>query len=540
MSDPSATTLRTAPTLLDRVVLHFSPQAGVRRIEARARASQIDTAMRALEAAAETRRTSGWRADMRGPNAETGPALHKLRARSRDLTANNEWGAKAVRALTTRLVGPGISPKVPGDRTRDGDVAIGTWRDHAATVAVDPAGALNLYGHQALTVREMLEAGEGLLVRRWLSESQQADLGAELPYQVQAIEPDFIDTYRDRVLDDGSVIVQGVEYGPRGDVRAYYLHKTHPGEQLHGYGMAFTDSVRVPARDVIHMREILRAGQVRGLPRGTPTLLTLRDLDDFLDAELLRQKMAACFTAFIHDAHGTEGWGSDLPGAPGIPADGSKDLQLGDAGRLSPGAIKVLPPGRSVELKAPPTTEGLPDYSKLTLRQIAAGFGTTYAALTGDLSQANYSSGRMGHLDFAAELETTQQLTLVPQLLNRLWDWHTEALQVTGRIRGRVPVEWVVPRRPMVDPDKETRALAAQVQAGMVSLSDVQRGLGSDPDEVLAELGEDKRRAVAQGLELSVFAMPPGTAPARDTVDSTDDREGRDDDEEDETDVMAG
>ncbi|MEO0652059.1 MAG: phage portal protein [Planctomycetota bacterium] len=335
------------------------------------------------------------------------------------------------------------------------------------------------------------------------------------PYQIQALEPDYLDTHRDAQLENGGFIIQGVEYGEHGEKLAYWLHKSHPGEVYHSFASAVTDSVRVPARDVIHLREIYRSGQVRGIPRGTPVLLQLRDFDDYLDAELHRQKIAACFTAFVYDSSGLDGgFGAGMAGSPGVSptstgTEGSSELD--DFGKLFPGAIKKLPPGTDIRLTAPPTTNGLPDYARLTLHQIAVGYGANYAEMTGDLSQANYSSGRMGHLTFAAENETVQACTLRPQLLDKLWGWHLEALMVTGRISNRVPVEWSFPRRPMVDPNKETKALTEQVQAGFVSLADVQRQLGSDPDEVLDELGQDKDRAEALGLNLSVFTSPPGT-----------------------------
>lgn len=499
------------PNWLDRAVGWISPQAGLNRLEARVRTA---SALQAYEAAAETRRTAGWRTDQRGPNTEVGYSLGKIRARARDLSTNNSWGNKAVRAWTTRVVGPGILPKPMkmGVNKRDSEIAMGTWLDHAETPGIDPAGEFSAYGVQSMTMREMVDAGEGLIVRRWLSDGQQRAQGVSVPYQVQCLEPDYLDTFKHEKLEDGGYIIQGVEYGKAGNKRAFWLYPEHPGDFYGIHGSNFSQSQRVPAVDVIHLRRATRAGQVRGVPWGASCLLTLRDLDDFTDAELHRQRIAACFTAFVSDAQnlGSDGsYGVALPGAPGVNPNEYNELD--SVGKLQPGAIKVLPPGRTIHLASPPTTDGFPDYVRLTLHQIAAGYGTTYVALTGDLSDANYSSGRMGHLDWAAEIECVQNLNVVPTVCAGLWRWHNEALLASGQIAKPVPARWSVPKRPMVDPQKETTSLKEQVQAGFVSLSEAQRQVGQEPEEILRELAEDKRRAVNLDLELSVFQAPPGT-----------------------------
>jgi capsid protein len=71
---------------------------------------------------------------------------------------------------------------------------------------------------------------------------------------------------------------------------------------------------------------------------------------------------------------------------------------------------------------------------------------------------------------------------------------------------------WTPPRRELVDPAKEIRALIEGVKAGFMSLSEVQRSLGFIPEEVIEELGDDMARARENGLSLSTDGGTGGQA----------------------------
>src|SRR5512132_807009 len=70
---------------------------------------------RSYEGARVGRRTEGWVVAGTSANAEISTALLRLRDRSRDLVRNNPYGAKAVSAVVSNLVGTGILPQADGD-----------------------------------------------------------------------------------------------------------------------------------------------------------------------------------------------------------------------------------------------------------------------------------------------------------------------------------------------------------------------------------------------------------------------------------------
>jgi len=119
-----------------------------------------------------------------------------------------------------------------------------------------------------------------------------------VPLQLDLLEADHLDSTRTENTADGGRIVQGVEFDPIGRRRAYWLHPTHPGEQLAPLTNTYT-SVRIQADGVAHLYKPLRPGQARGIPWLAPVIVSLRDLDEAQDYELVRMKMASALVAFV-------------------------------------------------------------------------------------------------------------------------------------------------------------------------------------------------------------------------------------------------
>jgi capsid protein len=76
---------------------------------------------------------------------------------------------------------------------------------------------------------------------------------------------------------------------------------------------------------------------------------------------------------------------------------------------------------------------------------------------------------------------------------------------MANRVNGRMV--WTPPRREMINPSEEIKALVIAIRAGILSLSEVQRSLGYVPQQVLAELAKDLKDARdVHGLVLTVDA----------------------------------
>lgn len=449
---------------------------------ARLRASQIAEARMAYDGASRGRRASGWRAVPSDANTEIAAASSRLRDVARDLVRNNAHATRAVNVITANVIGTGIIPSIVTKRGKQRDALEEKLKAHFDTTAVDAEGRHDLYGLQALAMRTIVEAGEVLIRMR---PRRTAD-GLPLPFQLQVMEPDFLDTSKDGPLANGNTAVQGIEFNPIGQIVAYWLFKSHPGSSTI-YTLA--ESTRVPSQYVAHAFYSLRPHQARGVSWFAPVIVRMRDLADFSDAQLMRQKIAACFAAFIRTEDAPAGAVSTTNGTGPYPAE-----------IMSPGMIERLKPGEDVSFGAPPGVGDYDGYTRSVLREIAAGLGVSYEALTGDLSNVNFSSGRMGWLEFQRAIDGWRNYMLVPQMLSKVGNWFLDAAAVEMGRTIDAKVMWTAPRREMIAPNIEVPAIKDAIRAGLTSRSNEQRKLGFDPEDLEAEIAADNERSDRDGL----------------------------------------
>lgn len=465
---------------LDKVIGYISPSAGLQRARARQALQLVE---RSYDGAKTGRRTSGWSTASNSANAEISPAITLLRNRSRDLVRNNPYAAKAINSLVSNAIGIGITPTLS-----DGQEL---WKKWATECDAD--GQLDLYGLQMLAARTMRESGECLIRLRYRLPSD----GLSVPLQIQVLEPDYLDNTKYENLPNGGWIQHGIEYDAIGKRAAYWLYKQHPGElspTLNGLL-----SYRVPASDVFHLYEKTRPGQSRGVPVLAPSMLKMRDLDDYEEAELVRKGIEACFAAFVT----TDADGMTM---------GETSTESGSAGRrlenLSAGMVQYLKPGESVQFGAPAGVQGYNDYIRTQLHAIAAGAGITYEQLTGDLSQVNYSSIRAGTLEFRRMVEQWQWLTFIPMFCQPLMRAWLNSAVLAGRLKkAEVDVNWTTTRFDWVDPVRDVTGELMEIAAGLKPWSEAVRGRGYDPKANIKEIAADQEAFAKAGIKIQLDTL---------------------------------
>ncbi len=453
------------PTWLDRAIGWISPGWA----QSRARSRLV---ARHFEAASSGRRTDGWHRKATDPNAAaSGPTLSLLRAQARDLVRNNPWARRGLRRLTSGIVGYGIRPKAKG---RGADIAMRAFETWGETTECDAAGRLTFYGIQRLCMRTIAESGEVLIRRRWRRPTD----GLAVPMQLQVLEPDLIDSGRDGIrLPNGGKIIQGIELDAIGRRVAYWLFDEHPG----GRSIFSTASRRIPAENVLHVYDQERAGQVRGPSWFASVDVRLHDFDEYEDATLIKQKVAACMAAFVTDLDGS--------GAP--LGEGGTDLPSGQlTDTIEPGMIIPLAVGKTVTVSQPPAANDHASFSATSLRGVAAGLGVTYEDLTGDYSQVTYSSARMARLAHQPDVDDWRWNMLIPLFCAPAWRWMLEALAMAGEDVELAQAEWTPPATPLLDPDAEGTAYQRLVRDGFMTWPQVIRELGYDPRAQLKEIEE--------------------------------------------------
>jgi lambda family phage portal protein len=390
--------------------------------------------------------------------------------RAEDLHRNNPWARLAVDCLTHNTVQAGIKP-----HPQIADPAIRALVQRAWarwTDQTDFNGRHDFYGLEQAVLRSVVVSGEAI-VRLVLAPDQR------VPLQLQLLGREFLDNSR---VD--SRTLNGIRYDDAGRRVSYWLFQKHPANAPNML------SVEVPADQVIHVYAQDRPGQERGVPWLAPAMLPLRELQEYLEASLVKQKIAALMTAFITTQDGT----NPLNGTPGQPPT------------LEPGAAVVLQPGQDVEIATPPPAADFEPFVRQQLRAIARALGIPYELLSGDVSQVTFASGRHSLLEFRRHLESIQDHILVHQFCRPVWLAWVRMATITGVLPGAAEqyadVRWICPQIEMLNPKDETQNMVAQVRAGFVSRSEMVARSGWDAEQIDAEIAADNARADRLGLVL--------------------------------------
>lgn len=430
---------------------------------------------RKYEGASKGKRTAGWMTSGSDANSEISISLPQLRARSRDLRRNNPIAKRAIQVTTNGVVGRGIVTRFSGSSKEELQVR---WKLWAHSKKIDYDGLHNIIGLQRLIMDTIQESGEVLIRKRFINDP-------EFPIQYQILEPDFLNSSlsEGRALN-GNTIIQGIEFDQDGKRVGYHLYKTHPGSMNATLKM---ETNFIPANEIIHLFEQTRPGQVRGVPWSSANIIRLKELDDFQDAQLVRQKIAALFTAFVHDI--------------------SADVDCEDASdfgeSLEPGIIEELPPGKTITFANPPGVDNYKEFVNTELRSLAAGYGLSYEALTGDLSEVNFSSARMGWLEMNRNLESWRDALIINGMLDSFVRDFLSMMKLVGlRYSSDTDAKHIPPKREMIDPTKEIPATIKKIRAGLSSLSKEISAMGEDPDDIFNQLEEDQTKTDNKGLKL--------------------------------------
>jgi len=485
----------------ERALAAVAPGWGVRRLSHKLALDQARTVAqqaRGYDAARQDRRTSNWQAPASSARAEVGRGLPMVRRRSRDLIRNSEWASNAKRKLVAHMVGTGFMPRA-ADFVAKGQKkkAAELWQAFAENC--DPEGLTDIYGKMAQAIGEVVEGGS-CLIRYTLT---PPEWGFKVPLLVEVLESDFLDHGRTEAMNNGNVIVQGVEFDGWGRRVAYWLFDQHPGDNgVLAWKRGTSMSRRWSADRIDHVFRVDRPGQVTGIPWFAPLALRLRDAADYEEAELIRKKIEACLTVFVKRT-----------GTPPVTlAQDVKQEKKADGTRLekiNAGLITYLQEGEEVQVAAPTPSAGYAEHMLQQLMAAAAGIGIPYSMFSGDLRQANYSSLREGKLDFWSVLDQWQWHMAIPQMANKMWRRCMTAAAVRGHaVSADLPAVWAVPKRPWVDPKKDAEAALLEMQAGLELWSDQVAARGYDPEQRLDDLKDLAPRLKEAGVVLAQNAAP--------------------------------
>ncbi len=445
------------------------------------------------DAAGQGRRMQSWKAPGTGPNQAL-KGLQTLRNRARDSSRNDWTGASSLRRWTTNLIGTGISArfnKIKAEGTREKYAELfADWCEEC-----DADGVNNFFAMETLATRAWIESGEVFARLR----QRRANFGMKVPLQVQLLEADMVplldvDNYYPD-MPRGNRIRSGIELDPSGQRAAYWIYKEHPGDMP--ATLDRNQLIRVPASQMIHVFETLRPGQLRGVPDNAAILTRLRNVLDYEDAALERQKLANLFLATIEKA-GVSGVYDGTDPLTGLPIKASS--ADGPAVTLEPGVVHELLPGEKLNFTNPPeagTAYG--EYMRSQNLGTAAGSGMPYELMSGDIYNIQDRTLRIVIQEFRRYCEQRQWQTIIPKFCVPI----LKAFVATAAVMGEIAMadvdacrraEWQPHGWAYIHPTQDVEARAKEVEAGFRSRDSVIAERGDDPQKVDQErkLGKDR------------------------------------------------
>jgi capsid protein len=129
-----------------------------------------------------------------------------------------------------------------------------------------------------------------------------------------------------------------------------------------------------------------------------------------------------------------------------------------------------------------------------------AGSGVPYAILTGDLSDTNYSSGKLGLEAFKRRCLAIRASLLGTRFLDRVWARFATLEVLSGRLQAPgfamdpepyYAATWLWPQWASLEPYREARADVELLRAGVRSREEIIASRGRDPVEVNSEIAAD-------------------------------------------------
>jgi len=322
----------------------------------------------------------------------------------------------------------------------------------------------------------------------WQQVDDPAGVGP-VTLRLQAIPARRIETPLDSL---GGTVSLGVQVGDIGEVQGFHITRTDPIT-----GMP-RDSRYVEAGRMLHFFVPEDEEQYRGVPFAAPALPVIAELRDYDREVLAAARMAAMLALLLYTEH---------------KPDDADPVVLGgdDSWELEAGVGKALPPGYKAEqLRPQQPMQIYAEYKRERQAEIGRASCMPGMIVRLDSRDHNYSSARFDSQAYDRHIAAHQGM-LERVILNRLLG---DVLREAWLARGIEPtpadmrVVWVWPKRPHVDPVKESVAANNRMKGGTTCQADECADLGKDVEEVRTKRQEE---GLPSGPE---WAQPKETARA--------------------------
>ena len=236
----------------------------------------------------------------------------------------------------------------------------------------------------------------------------------------------------------------------------------------------------------------------------SPAISRFNDLDEYIEAELVSARVAACLSVFVRKA--------DPMGAATAMSNYNTEADGARIEEVEPGVINYLNIGEDIQVVDPKRNDSMGTFVESILRTVGMSVGLPYELLVKDFSKTNYSSAR------AALLEARRQFDyyrcwIAEKFCQPIYEMVIEE----AYLRGELPITqrqfetkrhiltkatWIGTPWGQIDEVKETQAAILRIDSGMSSYADEMVGQGKDWKDVFAQKARENEMAEELDLNL--------------------------------------
>ena len=383
--------------------------------------------------------------------------MKNLRDKSRSIDRDNFFATSILDRLEENVLGDALNIQVESNNKRWNDQAEKLWsewwEDQPEVRGTFAGGEL-----EKIIFRSKKVDGDVLIILR-------------KDGKIQLVEADRIESPANKTSDDN--VINGVHVNNDGKILGYYVTNA-PDDKKDWKGR--TEHSYIKAEFAIFLAERHRFTMTRGLPVFTRNSDLFDNIDEFLEASIIQQKISASHCVFIERKGGLDG----LDGVTTeIDSEGKEQQQQ----TVEPGMVLYGEPGESAKmLGASQTGQQFGPFMTQMLRFAGLIYGLPLEILSLDFSKTNYSSARasllIAHKSFKKQHRTFIKETISPIARWKIRQWIREGKLADTRADYKITA--TPPKMISVDPLKETKADIERIGAGLTTMRDVCASNGTD------------------------------------------------------------
>lgn len=472
--------------ILDHIVGWFSPEAGYRR-EAYRRALEYE---RNYDAARYERLNANWRVINESAEMTDRYGRDVVRARARDLERNSDIMNSVLSPYKRNIFGAGYRLRVNCGDEELNKIIEQFWKVWCKKENCDVTGTQSFNSIMRMAIVRKKVDGGILVLKRYVS-------GGLVPFKLQLMEVDELDLTSTSPKTPGNKVVGGIEYNAWNRPVGYYIR------QYSIDGMEIKNPIFLDAKDVIFYFSKTRPSQIREMSDMAQTLIRVRDINEFVRAVSVKERILSCFSVFIKRKLPESGM------HPGREMSNKQEYNY-QGKMLTPGMIQYLNQGDEAQVIDPSgQATDASAFVKQGIRLIGSGQGLSYETVSRDMSESNYSSARQGTIE--DELTYAEEKELLLEVMSEIYETFVISLVLAGKVKMNdfwenkekyLNHKWIQAPKKWIDPLKEANSNRIALNTGQKTWADMAAENGKDWKEQIDEMAEILAYGESKGIKM--------------------------------------